>query len=102
LVFSAGVYLWLRPHLASMNLPVLAYVIVITIMLSGAWSVLGDSNLRVLGRIMVFVGALSFYFSDLFVARDRFLKREFLNRLIGLPMYYIGQFVLAFSVGLLK
>jgi uncharacterized membrane protein YhhN len=71
-------------------------------MLSGAWSVLGDSNLTRPGRIMVFAGALSFYFSDVFVARDRFLKEEFLNRLMGLPMYYTGQFLLAFSVGLLR
>jgi uncharacterized membrane protein YhhN len=85
-----------------MKLPVLFYVIVITIMLSGAWSVLGDSNLTRPGRIMVFAGALSFYFSDVFVARDRFLKEEFLNRLMGLPMYYTGQFLLAFSVGVLR
>lgn len=85
-----------------MNVPVLLYVVVITIMVSGAWSVLGDTKLTGLGRMMVFIGAFSFYFSDLFVARDRFLKREFLNRSIGLPLYYAGQFLLAFSVGLLK
>ena len=102
LVISGGVYSWLRPHLGSMKTPVLLYVIVITIMLSGAWSVLGDFTLIRKGRIMVFAGALGFYFSDLFVARDRFLKRELQNRMIGLPMYYTGQFLLAFSVGLLR
>ncbi|TFG38533.1 MAG: hypothetical protein E4H39_00070 [Syntrophobacterales bacterium] len=50
---------------------------------------------------MIFVGALCFYFSDIFVARDRFFRKEFLNRLIGLPLYYLGQFLLAFSVGLI-
>jgi len=102
LVISCWIYFWLKPHLGSMKIPVLLYVVVITIMLSGAWSVLGDFNLTRSGRIMVFAGALSFYFSDIFVARDRFLKKEFLNRLIGLPMYYAGQFLLAFSVGLLR
>lgn len=34
---SGWVYLWLRPHLGAMNGPVLAYIIVITAMLSGAW-----------------------------------------------------------------
>ena len=101
LLISGWVYFWLRPHLGSMHLPVLIYVIVITTMVSGACSILGDANLYSSGRIMVFSGALSFYFSDMFVARDRFLKNEFFNRLIGLPMYYIGQFLLAFSVGLL-
>lgn len=102
LVISGWVYFWLRPHLKSMNIPVLLYVVVIAIMVSGALSVLGDSNLNLSGRVMVFAGALSFYFSDIFVARDRFLKKEFLNRFIGLPMYYTGQFLLAFSVGLLR
>lgn len=101
LLISGSVYSWLAPYLASMKAPVLAYIIVISIMVSGAWSVLGEANLTLLGRGMVFAGALSFYVSDVFVARDRFLKREFLNRLIGLPMYYTGQFLLAFSVGLL-
>jgi len=102
LVISVWVYFWLRPHLGSMKAPVVLYVIIITIMVTGAWSVLGDSNLARPGRIMVFAGAFSFYFSDIFVARDRFLGKEFLNRLIGLPMYYTGQFLLAFSVGLLR
>lgn len=102
LVISVWVYLLLKPHLRSMKAPVVLYVIIITTMVTGAWSVLGDSNLTQSGRIMVFAGALSFYFSDIFVARDRFLRKEFLNRLIGLPMYYTGQFLLAFSVGLLR
>jgi uncharacterized membrane protein YhhN len=98
LVLSAGIYLWLRPNLGSMNVPVLLYVVVITVMMTGAFTVLGDGRLNLPGRIFVFLGALSFYFSDIFVARNRFLKDEFLNRLIGLPMYYLGQFLLAFSV----
>ena len=102
LVLSGGIYFWLRPHLGSMNLPVLFYVIVISIMVVGAWTVIGDSRLAKPGRIMVFIGAVSFYFSDVFVARDRFLKLQFANRLIGLPLYYCGQFLLAFSVGFLR
>ncbi|HUT70040.1 MAG TPA: lysoplasmalogenase [Desulfatiglandales bacterium] len=101
LVMSAWIYAWLRPHLGSMNIPVLVYVIIISIMVSGAWTVLGDLDLTRSGRIMVFIGALSFYFSDVFVARDRFIGQQFLNRLLGLPLYYAGQFLLAFSVGLL-
>jgi len=101
LVLSGGIYFWLRPHLGSMNLPVLFYVIVITVMVVGACTVLGDRWLTVSGKMMVFCGAVSFYFSDVFVARDRFLRPEFFNRLIGLPLYYCGQFLLAFSAGFL-
>ena len=102
LLVSGMVYWWLRPHLGEMKIPVVIYIIVISIMISGACSLLGNSDLAQSGRVMAFVGAVSFYFSDVFVARDRFLKKEFLNRLIGLPMYYAGQFLLAFSVGLLN
>ena len=101
LVFSGYVSFWLKPHLGTMKVPVLFYIIVITIMLSGAWSILGESHLALLGRVMVFSGASCFYVSDLFVARDRFMKKAPINRFLGLPLYYTGQFLLAFSVGLL-
>lgn len=101
-VLSGGIYFWLRPHLGSMNVPVLCYVIVITLMVIGAWSVFGSEHLAWDARLMVFVGALGFYLSDVFVARNRFMKPEFLNRFMGLPLYYGGQFLLAFSVGSLR
>jgi uncharacterized membrane protein YhhN len=101
-IASGGVFLWLRPHLGAMKIPVVFYIVVITAMVVGACSVLASSGLAICGRILVFSGALGFYVSDLFVARQRFLETEFFNRLIGLPLYYSGQFMLAFSVGLLK
>ncbi|MFO7599611.1 MAG: lysoplasmalogenase [Candidatus Desulfacyla sp.] len=99
LIVSGWIYLWLRPSLGAMNTPVLAYIVVITVMVSGAVSILGDARLALAGRIMIFAGGWCFYASDIFVARDRFVKKEPLNRLIGLPLYYGGQFLLAFSVG---
>ena len=96
---SALVFWWLRPWLGPFYFPVLLYAIVISIMVSLSW--LGFVNLAVhpTGALALFAGSTSFYFSDLFVARDRFVKKKFVNRLIGLPLYYIGQFLLAFSVG---
>ena len=95
------VYCWLRPNLGPMKVPVTAYILVISVMLCGAASVAGDSSLKSGGKAMVMAGALLFYISDLFVARQRFVKTNFFNRLMGLPLYYAGQFLLAFSVGLL-
>jgi uncharacterized membrane protein YhhN len=100
-VFSLLVFLWLRPHLKAMLVPVVVYILVITVMASGAWAVFDKSASPFWGRTFVFAGAFLFYVSDVFVARNQFVKREFLNRLIGLPLYYLGQFLLAFSVGLL-
>ena len=99
---SAGVYKWLKPSLGTMKIPVIFYILVISAMLCGAWAILGETDLASQGRLLVFIGALSFYVSDLFVARDRFRKDAFLNRLLGLPLYFAGQFMLAFSVGVLQ
>ena len=99
---SALIFLWLRPHLKSMLIPVLFYVLVITVMVSGAWAVFWKSSFQISGRVFILIGSLCFYFSDVFVAGNKFIKEEYRNRLLGLPLYYAGQFLLAFSVGLLK
>jgi uncharacterized membrane protein YhhN len=101
-IAGTGVFLWLRPHLGAMKIPVIFYIFVITAMVVGAWSMLGAGELKPAGRIAAFVGALAFYVSDIFVARQRFLRTDFVNRLIGLPLYYGGQFLLAFSIGWLS
>ena len=99
---SALTFLWLRPHLKSMLVPVLLYILVITVMVSGAWGVFWKSSFQISGRIFILLGSLCFYVSDVFVARNKFIKEEYRNRLLGLPLYYTGQFLLAFSVGLLE
>ncbi|MDI6754880.1 MAG: lysoplasmalogenase [Thermodesulfobacteriota bacterium] len=99
---SLFIFIWLRPYLKSMLLPVMVYMLVITAMVFGAWAVFWKSAVPFTGRALILAGALSFYFSDIFVARDRFIKEEYTNRLLGLPLYYLGQFSLAFSVGLLQ
>jgi uncharacterized membrane protein YhhN len=101
-VMSAFIFFWLRPHLRSMLIPVLLYILVITIMASGAWTVFWKSSFQISGRTLILVGSLCFYVSDVFVARNKFMKEEYRNRLLGLPLYYTGQFSLAFSIGLLK
>jgi len=99
---SAFIFFWLRPHLKSMLIPVLLYIVVITVMVSGAWAVFWKSSFQTSGRTLLLAGSFCFYFSDVFVARDKFIKEEYRNRLLGLPLYYTGQFLLAFSVGVLK
>ena len=99
---GGGVFLWLRSHLGAMKIPVILYILVISGMVAGAGSLMAADELNLPGRWLALVGALSFYLSDVFVARQRFLKTEFANRLIGLPLYYSGQFLLAFSIGLLR
>lgn len=97
---SLGVFYWLRPHLGSMFVPVCLYIVVISVMIAAAWVAFLNPELAPKGAWALFLGALCFYVSDIFVARDRFMKSQFANRLLGLPLYYGGQFLIAFSVGL--
>jgi uncharacterized membrane protein YhhN len=86
---------WLRPHVAgSMRKPVWLYITAITFMLSLAFGTAGAG-----GHIFILAGAAAFYLSDISVARDRFINRSFVNRLWGLPFYYVGQLLLAMSAG---
>lgn len=84
------VMLWLGAHLPTkMKVPVWSYIVVITIMLALA------AGTR---YTLISVGALAFYVSDISVARDRFIRTSFVNRLWGLPLYYLAQLLLAASV----
>jgi len=94
------VFRWLRPHLGDMRAPVIAYVVVITLMMWAAWAMFWAGEIAPLGARLALIGAACFYVSDLFVARDRFISQGFANRVCGLPLYYTGQFLIAFSVSL--
>jgi uncharacterized membrane protein YhhN len=99
---SAFIYRWLRPHLGDMRVPVLLYVVIISFMVMGAFTLWGQGPSNITGRRMILIGAGCFYVSDIFVARDRFVVKEFINRLVGLPLYYGAQFLLALSVSFLR
>jgi uncharacterized membrane protein YhhN len=98
-LISGVIFAWLRPHLGGMLGPVMAYVLVISVMAISAFSLMGNPALPISNRAMILVGAVSFYASDIFVARHRFVQKEFANRLIGLSLYYLGQFLIAFAAG---
>lgn len=88
---------WLSGSLPTdMRIPVHAYLVVIGLMSVLAFGVTGAG-----GPMAVVTGALAFLVSDVSVARDRFVKHEFLNRAWGLPLYYTGQMLLAASPGML-
>lgn len=55
---------------------------------------------RAPGAVVVGLGGLLFFVSDIAVARQRFVKEAWINRALGLPAYYGGQLLLATSVGL--
>lgn len=96
-VVVGGVLRWLAPSLpADMAWPVRFYMVVIGLMSALACGVSAAG-----GPWAVAVGALAFTASDVSVARDRFVRHEFLNRAWGLPLYYAAQLLIASTPALL-
>lgn len=85
----------LFPYVGELLAPVAAYVVVVSAMLALALAATAAG-----AHPLVSVGAGLFYVSDLFVARERFVRSRFVHRLIGLPLYYLGQLCLATYGGL--
>ncbi len=97
-VFGIGVLAYLWPHLGKMRIPVIAYTVTIMLMLVGAIAVWrADTALSARASTLLALGAAIFVASDVSVARQRFVKETFVNRAWGLPAYYCGQLLIAWS-----
>lgn len=88
-IIGAIVLRWLWPRLGDMKIPVIVYVLTIVTMVAGALAV---------WHLILTTGAVLFFFSDLAVARDKFVRAGFVNRAWGLPCYYLGQLFIAWSL----
>ena len=78
---------------ADMKIPVAVYVGVITLMVMFSVGATARS-----GNGFIVAGAVAFYFSDVAVARGQFLDTPFPEYVWGLPLYYLGQLLLAVSI----
>jgi uncharacterized membrane protein YhhN len=96
-VLTYLIYRWLKPALlpkrTNMILPVSVYVIAESIMITLAAGATASS-----GDPKILIGALLFYFSDYWVARNRFVSPGLTNRIFGLPLYYVAQLIWAATV----
>jgi uncharacterized membrane protein YhhN len=93
-----AVVIALWPRLGALRLPVIAYVATITAMVVAAVAAARGGALPDPERGRLVIGACVFFGSDLAVARDRFVATGFANKLWGLPAYYAGQLLLAWSI----
>jgi uncharacterized membrane protein YhhN len=115
IVIALAVVVHLWPRLGSMRVPVIAYAAVIATMVVGAIALYRVNPGHALERARVFVGdaafdsqpgpygillagACLFFASDLSVARDKFVGASVANKLWGLPAYYAGQLLIAWSL----
>lgn len=93
-IVASLVSAWLTPHIsAELLIPVRVYTVVISLMVVMAIATRGAG-----GSLLVLIGALLFYMSDLSVAALRLVQTDFPTYAWGLPFYYGGQLCLALSV----
>ena len=96
-LFALAVFVYLRPGLGRLQLPVLLYILVISLMLNRAIATLSNSHAAPIQAVFISVGAFLFFISDLMLAINKFRRPFRLHRLNLIP-YYLGQLLIALSV----
>ncbi len=87
-----------RKGLRRLEIPVIAYGLVITIMLLSAVLVLLGGKWNTPATLLVVTGAFLFYLSDILLAWNRFVNPVRSGRLINIILYHTGQISLAAGV----
>ncbi len=91
---SYAIHRWLHASLpSSLKGPVYAYILVIGVMVIAAFGAWGAG-----ASLLLPIAAVIFFVSDLFVARNRFVAPGFVNRGLGLPLYYGSQILFCFTI----
>lgn len=92
--FAGLILYWLLPWTGSrFRMPVIAYVLVLSAMVVVAAAAVGGGAHPVL-----LAGAAAFALSDIAVARNRFVAPGPINRVWGLPLYFLSQLMIAWTV----
>ncbi|WP_448377205.1 lysoplasmalogenase [Fervidobacterium sp.] len=88
LLFGLSYFLFIQNSLGRERIPVLIYVIVISLMVIFASSTNSPA----------FPGAILFFISDMLLAYDKYVKRLPNRDFLVLTTYFVGQFLIALSV----
>jgi uncharacterized membrane protein YhhN len=98
-VVGVAVYRYLRPGLGGMRLPVIGYVVAISVMVHRALGVAWVHPGPRTQPLLIALGALLFYVSDAILAVNKFrMDGQMANyRLYNLSTYYTGQLLIALS-----
>jgi len=96
LIVAMAVYLYLRPGLGSMKVPVILYMLVICFMVNRAVSTFFGTAFSMTQVWLIAAGAILFWLSDLMLAVNRF-RRPSKWQAMGLFLYYGGQLLIALS-----
>ncbi|WP_293298224.1 lysoplasmalogenase [Pedobacter sp. UBA4863] len=90
--FCLSYYYLLHPHLGNMNIPVLVYSFVITLMGIMAALRYGKTNFKSFAWILT--GAIFFIVSDSVLAYNKFVERLEIGDLLVMATYMLAQFLI--------
>jgi uncharacterized membrane protein YhhN len=96
LLLIGGVF-FISLRLRTMRVPVIVYLLVISVMLNRACATVHGGLFASRQAVLIITGAVLFYLSDMVVAWARF-KNAFKYNRLSLALYYGGQLCLALSV----
>lgn len=86
----------LLPHVGSLKIPIIIYIVIIICMAISASWLLNVDNL--LGYLILTLGTISFVISDTINAYNRFVKPIAYERLVTMSTYALGQFLIIYGV----
>ncbi|MBM3128808.1 MAG: lysoplasmalogenase [Chloroflexi bacterium] len=96
LVSGVGFYALIKANLGSLRVPVIVYIVVISVMVSRALSTFASPVFTNAQAGMIATGAILFYVSDIILAAARFWK-PFRYHRASLAFYYGGQLLIALA-----
>ncbi len=96
LTIGVGFYTLIRSNLGRMRIPVVVYIVVISLMVNRAVSVPAGAAFSPAQGAMIVIGAVLFYASDIILAASRFWMPWRYHR-ISLAFYYSGQLLIALA-----
>lgn len=96
LAAGLGFYRLIRSNLGTLKIPVIVYMLIISVMLNRALATMMSPDFQPNQAVMIAAGAFLFYLSDVMLAANKFWKSWPYHR-ISLVFYYAGQFLIALS-----
>ena len=96
-IAGAAIFRKLSPHLGRDRPAVGAYVAVIVVMVAASFGHVAAGGWGVFA-----LAAAMFAVSDVFVARDQFIRSALVNKAAGLPLYFGAQTLLALGAAYLR
>jgi uncharacterized membrane protein YhhN len=97
-LIAKRIWCWLAPNVGALRVPVIAYVVVISLMVTASTSGFIAEVQPATGLLAL--SAVAFFLSDLAVARERFICVDRRNRMLGLPLYYAAQVGFCYAVAM--